>query len=996
MFSMKTAWLEKLIVASLFVGTLVHWSYGSPEDLKIDSKTHVLLDPTDISNLPMTGVPTAPTASGATNTTQVATTAFVHAVAGAGDVTGPGSSTNGHFAQFNGTTGKILEDGGLSLTVDGTLAANSDSLVPSEKAVKTYVDVAVAGVSFSGAANLVLATPNGSSGAATLRSLVLADLPSISESKITLSDVTTDNVSAAAHGFVAKLPDDPTLFYNGVGSYVAIPATGGTTGSQIISGGGVACELNDCSTLGFIVSAATYTINGTQYTSAQTTLTLGTADPSFDRIDVIALDDTGSAVVVPGTAAASPQQPTVDPASQVFDTFIYVPAGATAPSFTTENVYLENTEWTSSTNSSGTINLASTSNPFAGTKDIEGTAAANGNQFTLVRPGGSEDLSGFTSLVFQIRSKAAWPNQKALSIFWQNGTTSVGTSIALKTGVLGFNSSVTGGYQQIVIPIANFGTGSNHADRVRFAVSGGGANIGFYVDNVVLMGNSGGGGSGGGGGTGSGDFSTNTSTSVVGELVEFADTTGKLGKRSTGTGIVKFTSGVQGIGAEGADYLGPARIDDTAYNATSWDADATHAPSKNAVRDKFESLAGTIPTISDTAFGSSWNGVTTIAPSKNAVYDELHLFDTDDNGKVNVLDQVAGITNTNSSGVIQTPITDNSSNWNTAFTQSERWNGGATDLVAATGRTSLGLVIGTDVQPHDTDLDTLAGLTATTDNFIISVAGAWASRTPSQARTTLGLVIGANVEAWSAALDTWATTTNNATNWDTAYTERHQWDGGATNLVAATGRASLGGTTVGQALFTLTNPSAISWPRINADNSVTARSAANTLTDLGGTTVGINLLEATNPSAITFPKIAADNSVSFRTPSQVASDIGAITALTHTVTFVVDGSGAVISSGTKSYVKIPYGGTLQGWTLIGSPSGSITCDIYRAADGAGLPTLSIVGGSGTKPALSSAVENSSTSFTSYTSTTLTALDNLAINVSGVTNTTYVCLTLYYQ
>lgn len=33
-----------------------------------------------------------------------------------------------------------------------------------------------------------------------------------------------------------------------------------------------------------------------------------------------------------------------------------------------------------------------------------------------------------------------------------------------------------------------------------------------------------------------------------------------------------------------------ARIDDTAYDATSWNGDTTHAPSKNAVRDKFESL----------------------------------------------------------------------------------------------------------------------------------------------------------------------------------------------------------------------------------------------------------------------------------------------------------------------------------------------------------------------------------------------------------------------
>jgi hypothetical protein len=42
-------------------------------------------------------------------------------------------------------------------------------------------------------------------------------------------------------------------------------------------------------------------------------------------------------------------------------------------------------------------------------------------------------------------------------------------------------------------------------------------------------------------------------------------------------------------------------------------------------------------------------------------------------------------------------------------------------------------------QPLDSDLTTIAGLTATTNNFLIAVSSAWASRTPSQALTTLGL-----------------------------------------------------------------------------------------------------------------------------------------------------------------------------------------------------------------------------------------------------------------
>jgi len=42
-------------------------------------------------------------------------------------------------------------------------------------------------------------------------------------------------------------------------------------------------------------------------------------------------------------------------------------------------------------------------------------------------------------------------------------------------------------------------------------------------------------------------------------------------------------------------------------------------------------------------------------------------------------------------------------------------------------------------QPLDSDLTTIAGLTATTDNFMVATASAWASRTPTQARTQLGL-----------------------------------------------------------------------------------------------------------------------------------------------------------------------------------------------------------------------------------------------------------------
>jgi hypothetical protein len=79
-------------------------------------------------------------------------------------------------------------------------------------------------------------------------------------------------------------------------------------------------------------------------------------------------------------------------------------------------------------------------------------------------------------------------------------------------------------------------------------------------------------------------------------------------------------------------------------------------------------------------------------------------------------------------------------------------------------------------------------------------------------------------------------TTAKQTQWDTAYTDRNKWDGGATGLVASTGRTSLGGTTLGSNIFTITNPSAITFPRFNADNSVSALSATDFRTAIGAGT----------------------------------------------------------------------------------------------------------------------------------------------------------------
>jgi hypothetical protein len=261
------------------------------------------------------------------------------------------------------------------------------------------------------------------------------------------------------------------------------PGAPGYSPNQVLSGGGVAWQ----SGLTFIVSPTSYLIANTQYACPLTAVTLTDADPSLDRIDAIICNTSGVATYVTGTPSATPAPPAIDITSQIQLTFVYVAAGATAPSdITVTDIYHENAEWTCAV-SGGTVVCNSSSTPHTGTLNIKYTAAATAAWAQQTIPSGTVDLGQWTNFIIWVKNDAVQLTTRNLVLQWFNGTTAKCTPVTIQSGNFGYDVTKTT-WQQLVIPTSVFACSGIPVTRIRETVGGSGANLTIHLDDIQLQG----------------------------------------------------------------------------------------------------------------------------------------------------------------------------------------------------------------------------------------------------------------------------------------------------------------------------------------------------------------------------------------------------------------------------------------------------------------------------------------------------------------------------
>src|SRR5262245_13937178 len=160
--------------------------------------------------------------------------------------------------------------------------------------------------------------------------------------------------------------------------------------------------------------------------------------------------------------------------------------------------------------------------------------------------------------------------------------------------------------------------------------------------------------------------------------------------------------------------------------------------------------------------------------------------------------------------------------------------------------------------------------------------------------------------------------------------------------------------------------------------------ASNVTIDDGGTLVATSLggtpLNASQLTSGTVP--------SARLPARIGA-----------IGLIIDGAGAVLTTGVKGFLRVPFACTITAVTLLSTDAsataGSIVVDIWKDSYSNYPPTVADTITASAKPTLSSAAKSEDTTLTGWT-TSIAAGDVLGFKVDSASTVTRVLVSLTVQ
>lgn len=113
---------------------------------------------------------------------------------------------------------------------------------------------------------------------------------------------------------------------------------------------------------------------------------------------------------------------------------------------------------------------------------------------------------------------------------------------------------------------------------------------------------------------------------------------------------------------------------------------------------------------------------------------------------------------------------------------------------------------------------------------------------------------------------------------------------------------------------------------------------------------------------------------------------------TGTITFIIDGGGAVLTTGIKGDLYIPFACTITSVTMLADQSGSVVVDIWKDTYANYPPTDADSITASAVPTITTDTDSQDTTLTGW-STSISAGDILRFNVDSVTSIKRVTLSL---